>query len=151
MSARPAALGPVPGTADASADRFPLPPEMRARIVAQARAEAPQECCGMIAGPLGRPERLYALTNAAASPTFYQVDDAELFRVWRDIDERGWEVLAIYHSHPASAAYPSATDIELAAWPDAVYLICSLADSAAPDLRGFRIVDGRITEVEITG
>ena len=126
-----------------------LPVAMRDEIVAHARREAPRECCGLIAGRDGRATRLYRLVNSEPGVTRYRVDDAELFRVYRDLDGRGEDVLAIYHSHPATPAFPSPTDVALAAWPDAFYVICSLADPAAPVVRAYRIVDGRIAEAEV--
>ncbi len=122
-------------------DRLTLPAAMRERIVAHARAEAPRECCGLIAGEGGALVELIPLTNDAPGIDVYRIDDAELYRVYRDLDGRGQEIAAIYHSHPTSAAYPSAADVDLALWPDACYLICLIADVDRPDLRGFRIVD----------
>ena len=74
----------------------------------------------------------------------------ELLRIYREIEDRGWEVAGIYHSHPRSAPYPSPTDVELAFWPDALYLIISLAEAANPRVRAYRIVDGQIQEEELT-
>ena len=125
-----------------------LPAAMRDEIVAHARSEAPRECCGLIAGRAGRATKLYRLVNLEPGVTRYRVDDAELFRVYRDLDDRGEDVLAIYHSHPATSAFPSPTDVALAAWPDAFYVICSLAGPEAPVVRAFHIVDGVITEAE---
>ena len=126
-----------------------LPPEMRAEIVAHALADAPRECCGLIAGKVGEATRLHRLSNLEPGTDFYRVDDAELYALTRRLDAAGEDVWAIYHSHPTSPAEPSTSDIELAAWPDAVYLICSLAIPGNPALRGFRIVDGTVTEVEL--
>lgn len=126
-----------------------LPVAMHDEIVAHARAEAPRECCGIIAGRDGRATRLYRLMNVEPGVTRYRVDDAELFRVYHDLNDRGEDVLVIYHSHPATPAYPSPTDLDLAAWPDAFYVICSLAAPEAPVVRAFHIVDGRIAEAEI--
>ena len=81
--------------------------------------------------------------------TRYRIDDAELYALYREIEAREEEILAIYHSHPATPAYPSATDVALAFWPDANYVICSLADPERPVLRAFRIVDEQISEVAI--
>lgn len=126
-----------------------LPAAMRDEIVAHARAEAPRECCGVIAGQDGRPIQLYRLTNLERGTDLYRIDDTELYRVYRELDKRGCEILAIYHSHPVSPAYPSRTDVDLAFWSEAFYLICSLAVPGSPDIRAFRIVDERISEVEI--
>jgi proteasome lid subunit RPN8/RPN11 len=130
---------------------FPLPETMRAAIVAHARREAPRECCGIIAGGNGVPERLYETRNIAEGNRLYEIDPQELIELeFRELPMRGTEIIAIYHSHPESPAYPSPTDVALAFWPGAVYLICSLADASQPDVRGFRIRDGQIIEVPLT-
>ena len=115
-------------------------------IIAHAREDAPNECCGILAGADGRVERLYRATNIEHSPYRYNVDPKELLRVYREIEDQGWALLGIYHSHTATEAYPSPTDARLAGWPDAVYLIVSLQEPQRPVLRGFRINDGSITE-----
>ncbi len=119
---------------------------LRDEIIAHAQAELPRECCGVIAGRAGRATRLYRLTNLEAGNRLYRVDDTELYRVYREIEDQGGELLAIYHSHPASPPYPSATDVSLAFWAEAYYIICSLTDPAAPEVRAFHIRDERITE-----
>lgn len=118
-------------------------------IVDQARAEYPNEACGLLAGTDGRATRCFPMTNAERSPVIYRMEPAEQLRVFRQIEEAGLELVAIYHSHTRSPAYPSATDVSLAYYPEAVYLIVSLADPEQPDLRGFRIVDGKVSEVEL--
>ena len=118
-------------------------------IISHAREEAPNECCGIIAGNDGHATKLYRAINAEASPYRYNVDPKDLLRIYRDLDDRDWDVLGIYHSHTHTEAYPSPTDVRLAAWPEAYYLIVSLADEAKPDLRAFRITDGQVTEEEL--
>jgi proteasome lid subunit RPN8/RPN11 len=120
-------------------------------IAAHATAERPNECCGMLGGKDGTATTLYRARNAFASPLRYRVDDRDLFRiVEREIPDAGEELLAIYHSHPNSEAYPSQTDINLAdGWPDPLYLICSLADPERPLTRAFSIRDGAVAEVEL--
>lgn len=118
-------------------------------IIAHAREEAPNECCGIIAGQNGRAVKLFRAINSEASSYRYNVHSQDLFRIHREIEGSGWDLLAIYHSHTQTEAYPSPTDIELAAWPDARYLIVSLADDANPVLHAFRIVDGRVSEEEL--
>ena len=140
---------PAPPTS--SPETFSLPSEMRQRIIEHARREDPRECCGIIGGVAGRATELHELTNLEPGFDRYLIDDAELFRVYRDLDERGAEIVAIYHSHPISPAYPSATDVALAFWPDAHYLICSLEHPHHPVIRAFRIVDAAIREVALTG
>jgi proteasome lid subunit RPN8/RPN11 len=118
-------------------------------IITHAREDAPNECCGIIAGIDGMAANLYRAVNAEASPYRYNVDPKDLLRIHRDLEQRGWDVLGIYHSHTHTEAYPSPTDVRLAAWPEAYYLIVSLADDANPILRAFRIHDSEVTEEEI--
>ena len=118
-------------------------------IIAHAREDTPNECCGIIAGRDGRAEQLYRAINAEASPYRYNVDPKDLLRIYRDIDGNGWDVLVIYHSHTHTEAYPSPTDVRLAAWPEAHYVIVSLQDDANPVLRAFRIQDGQVSEEEL--
>jgi proteasome lid subunit RPN8/RPN11 len=120
------------------------------QIVAHAREEIPNECCGMVAGADGRATRVYRARNAEASPLRYTIHPQDQFRITMEIEERGEEIAAIYHSHTKSPAEPSQTDINLAAnWPDPLYLICSLAEPEAPDVRGFAIRDGYVDEVPL--
>jgi proteasome lid subunit RPN8/RPN11 len=127
-----------------------IPAQMRDEIVAHARAEAPNECCGMIGARDGQATSLYRARNAEESPLRYVVHPQDQFRIMEDMDERGEELGAIYHSHTKSPAYPSQTDINLAeGWPDPVYVICSIADDDSPELRGFAIRDDRVEEVEL--
>jgi len=118
-------------------------------IIAQARQEAPNECCGVLAGRDGRVEKLFRAVNAEKSPYRYNVDPRDLLRIYRECDAKGWDFLAIYHSHTHTEAYPSPTDVRLAAWPDSTYIIVSLADPENPVLRAFRIQDGRVSEEEL--
>jgi proteasome lid subunit RPN8/RPN11 len=124
-------------------------------IVAHARQDHPDEACGVIAGPAGsdRPERLVPMVNAERSPTFYRFDSLEQLAVWREMDERDEEPVVIYHSHPATEAYPSRTDVTYAGEPTAHYVVVSTRDPDQIELRSFRIVDGEVTEeeVQITG
>jgi proteasome lid subunit RPN8/RPN11 len=118
-------------------------------IVAHAREEAPNECCGLIAGVDGHATRVYRARNSEQSPFRYVVDPGDQIRIMDEIDGTGEELVGIYHSHTRSAAYPSQTDVNLAeGWPDPLYLICSLAD-ADPDVRAFAIRDGGIEEVAL--
>ena len=122
------------------------------KIVAHARADYPDEACGMITGPAGsdRPERFIAMLNAARSPTFYEFDSTELIRVWREMEDRDEDPVVIYHSHTATEAYPSRTDIELAAVPEAHYVLVSVRDENAIEFRSYRIGDGEVTEEPVT-
>jgi [CysO sulfur-carrier protein]-S-L-cysteine hydrolase len=117
-------------------------------MVAHARADHPDEACGVIAGPerSDRPERHIAMINAERSPTFYRFESGEQLRVWRQM-EAGDEVpVVIYHSHTATEAYPSRTDISYASEPDAHYVLISTRDPQHHELRSYRIVDGVVTE-----
>jgi [CysO sulfur-carrier protein]-S-L-cysteine hydrolase len=115
------------------------------QIVAQARAEAPNECCGIIGTRDGSAVSLYPVRNAAASPLRYEIDPREQLRVFEALDDEELEVGAIYHSHTRSAPEPSQTDINLAFYPDAVYVIVGVAGEE-DDVRAWRIVDGQVSE-----
>jgi proteasome lid subunit RPN8/RPN11 len=117
-------------------------------MIAHAREDAPNECCGIIAGAGGRATRLYRAINAEASPYRYSVEPKDLLRIHREVDNNDWDFLAIYHSHTHTEAYPSPTDVRLAAWPDAYYVLVSLKDPE-PVVRAFRITDGTVTEEPI--
>jgi proteasome lid subunit RPN8/RPN11 len=121
------------------------------KIVAHARADHPDEACGVIAGPAGtgRPARFIPMLNAERSPTFYRFDSAEQFQVWREMDERDEEPVVIYHSHTATEAYPSRTDISYASEPGAHYVLVSTREPDRAEFRSFRILDGVVTEEEV--
>jgi len=117
-------------------------------MVEHARAEAPNECCGMVATSDGQAVKVYRAVNAAASPLRYEIDGAEQYRIQMDIDDAGHDLGAIYHSHTRSKPYPSQTDINLAFYPEALYVIVGLAGEE-PDVRAFYIRDGQVTEAEL--
>ena len=121
---------------------------LQAKILAHARADHPDEACGIIAGPAGsdRPERFISMLNAERSPTFYRFDSLEQLHVWREMDERDEEPVVIYHSHTATEAYPSRTDISYAMEPGAHYVLVSTRDPVEDEFRSFRIMDGEVTE-----
>ncbi|HEX2315724.1 MAG TPA: M67 family metallopeptidase [Thermomonospora sp.] len=121
------------------------------KIVAHARADHPDEACGVVAGPAGsdRPTRFVPMTNAERSPTFYRFDSMEQLRVWREMDDNDEEPVVIYHSHTATEAYPSRTDVSYASEPNAHYVLVSTRDPDTEEFRSFRIVDGEITEEEV--
>jgi [CysO sulfur-carrier protein]-S-L-cysteine hydrolase len=124
------------------------------RIVAHARADHPDEACGVVAGPegTGRPERFIPMLNAARSPTFYEFDSGDLLKLYRELDDNDEVPAIIYHSHTATEAYPSRTDITYANEPGAHYVLVSTADTddAGPfQFRSFRIVDGKVEEEEV--
>jgi proteasome lid subunit RPN8/RPN11 len=115
------------------------------RIVEQARAEAPNECCGIIAAQDGRAVAVHPARNAAASPLRYEMDGMEQYRIQSAIEDAGHELGAIYHSHTKTEPKPSQTDINLAFYPEALYVIVGVA-SGEPEIRAFRIVDGEVSE-----
>ena len=120
-------------------------------MVAHAREDLPNECCGMVAGRDGEATEVIRVENAAASPLRYEMDPKAQYEAWKSIEDEGKELLAIYHSHTKSAAYPSQTDVNQAvAWPDQVYVIVSLADEDAPDVKGYFLKDLRIADAEIS-
>ena len=129
-----------------------ISPELRAKIIAHARADHPDEACGVIAGPAGsdRPGRFIPMLNAERSPTFYRFDSMEQLRVWREMDDRDEEPVVIYHSHTATEAYPSRTDVSYASEPEAHYVLVSTRDPDTEEFRSFRILDGVVTEEQVT-
>ena len=133
------------------ASMLTIAPGLHAKIIAHARADHPDEACGVIAGPAGsdRPERFIPMLNAERSPTFYRFDSMEQFRVWQEMDQRDEEPVVIYHSHTATEAYPSRTDISYASEPGAHYVLVSTRDPDVAEFRSFRIVDGTVTEEEV--
>src|SRR4051812_30380612 len=122
--------------------------ELLDEVIAHARADAPNECCGLIATRDGAAVAVHRARNAAASPLRYEMDGMEQYRIQTAIDDAGLELGAIYHSHTRSAPYPSQTDINLAFYPDALYLIVGLAGDE-PEVRAYRIVDGQVAEREL--
>jgi proteasome lid subunit RPN8/RPN11 len=125
-----------------------IPRELRDKIVAHARADHPDEACGVIAGPAGsdRPERFIAMENAERSPTFYRFDSGEQFLIWQQMDDNDEEPVVIYHSHTATEAYPSRTDISYASEPQAHYVLVSTRDDDEAEFRSYRILDGVVSE-----
>jgi len=129
--------------------------DIRDAIIAHAKQDHPNEACGVVAGPEGtdRPERFVPMLNAAASPTFYEFEPTDLLGLYREMDSRDEEPVVIYHSHTATEAYPSRTDIGLAQEPNAHYVLVSTREhgnSPGPvELRSYRIVDGEVTEEDV--
>src|ERR1700730_11252550 len=122
--------------------------ELHDELVAHARADAPNECCGVIASRDGQAVKVYRAENAAASPLRYEIDGAEQYRIQMAIDDEGLDLGAIYHSHTRSAPYPSQTDINLAFYPDALYVIVGLAGDE-PEVRAYEIRDGQVNDAEL--
>jgi proteasome lid subunit RPN8/RPN11 len=117
-------------------------------IVDHARRDHPDEACGVVAGPAGsdRPERFIPMLNAARSPTFYEFDSADLLRLYKEMDANDEEPVVVYHSHTATEAYPSRTDISYASEPNAHYVLVSTREPDQVEFRSFRIVGGAVTE-----
>jgi proteasome lid subunit RPN8/RPN11 len=120
-------------------------------IVAHARRDHPDEACGVVAGPAGSDQavRFVEMTNAERSPTFYRFDSAEQFRVWREMDDNDEEPVVVYHSHTATEAYPSRTDVSYASEPGAHYVLVSTREPDDVEFRSYRILDGEVTEEEV--
>lgn len=132
-----------------------IPRNLADEIVAHARRDHPDEACGVVAGPAGSdsPQRFVPMLNAARSPTFYEFDSLDLLRLYRDMDDRGEEPVVIYHSHTATEAYPSRTDVSYAQEPHAHYVLVSTRECGNGDgpveFRSFRIVDGEVSEEDV--
>ena len=116
-----------------------LPRPLAQELVAHAIADLPNECCGMISGQGSAAAAVHRAANTEASPFMYVMDPQEQLRIMNEIDAAGDDLVAIYHSHTRSAAYPSRTDVELAFFAETLYLIVSIADRDAPEIRAFRI------------
>ena len=126
------------------------------QIVSHAKADHPDEACGVVAGAIGSdiPERFIPMVNAARSTTFYEFDSTDLLKLYREMDDRDEEPVIIYHSHTATEAYPSRTDVALAGEPGAHYVLVSTREhgqeAGAVEFRSYRIVDGVVTEEEVS-
>lgn len=119
-------------------------------ILAHAREDLPNECCGMIGGREGEATRVVRVENAAASPLRYEMDPQGQYDALKAIEEAGEDLVAIYHSHTRSAAYPSQTDVnEAVMWPEQIYVIVSLEDDEAPDLKAYSLKDMKIADVDL--
>ena len=126
-----------------------LPSSFVDEMIAHAQEDVPNECCGIIAGKDGQAVKLYRARNAEASPYRYSVEPKDLFRIHRECEDIGLDFLVLYHSHTASPAYPSPTDVRLAYWPECFYAVISLQDPQNPLVRTFRIQDGEVQEEEL--
>lgn len=122
--------------------------ELYDQLIAHAHAEAPNECCGMVASADGRAVKIHPAENAAASPLRYEIDGKQQLEILDAIEDAGHDLGAIYHSHTRTAPEPSQTDINLAFYPDSLYLIVGIAN-AEPEVRAWRIVDGQVSEAEL--
>lgn len=119
-------------------------------MVAHARQDLPNECCGMVGGTDGTASVVIPVVNSAASPLRFEMDPQGQYNALKAIEDEGKEMLAIYHSHTKSAAFPSQTDVNQAVnWPDAIYLIVSLEDPESPVVKGYWLKDLKIADVEL--
>jgi proteasome lid subunit RPN8/RPN11 len=125
-----------------------IPKTLYDEMLAHANAEHPNECCGLLTGKQNRVTKLYRMTNTHHSPVSYFMEPKEQFAVFKEMRAEGTELLVIYHSHPHTVAYPSKTDVGLAYYPEALYIIISLENRQAPVVKSYRIVEGRITPEE---
>lgn len=126
-----------------------IPPSIHDEIIRQASEAFPEEMCGILAARDGVAQKAYAIKNVSESPVIFKMDSQEQLAAMLDLEDQGWELGAIYHSHPRTPAYPSQTDVQLAFYPEALTIIISLADRARPTMRAFRIEDGEIGEETI--
>ncbi|HEY7270439.1 MAG TPA: M67 family metallopeptidase [Dehalococcoidia bacterium] len=135
-----------------------LPVAMVDEMVAHARDDLPNEACGVILGKEGVAAKLYRARNSEASPYRYSIDPRDILKFTREADDEGLEFLVIYHSHVASAAYPSPTDVRLSQWPsepptdlypDVYYVLVSLADRDKPEVRAYKISGGVVSEATL--
>lgn len=126
-----------------------IPSQIKSEMIAHAIDGLPNEACGLLAGVGSRVERFFAMRNADDSPVTYRLDPKEQLHVFNEIEDRGWELLGIFHSHTHTEAYPSATDRRQAFYPEAHYVLVSLTDRDAPDLRAYTMRDGEVQEQEM--
>jgi len=127
-----------------------IAPALVDEMVEHARADLPNECCGMVGGADGEARVVIPVVNSAASPLRFEMDPQGQYNALKAIEDDGMEMLAIYHSHTKSAAYPSQTDVNQAVnWPDAIYLIVSLQDADAPDVKAYWLKDLKIADAEL--
>ena len=136
--------------------KLTIPTSIYGEMVEHCRKGLPNEACGFLAGRDQKAEKIYKLTNAARSPVYYRPADKEMLAAMNDIEDNEMELVAIFHSHVASPAYPSPTDIREAHYPDSVYIVVSLSNAIEPDARGYLIQkedwrdsDGRVEEIEL--
>jgi proteasome lid subunit RPN8/RPN11 len=126
-----------------------IPKDLLKKILDHCRMAFPNEACGILSGKGGQVSRIYAVTNIEPSPVSYFMDPGEQLRVQKEMRERGERMMAIFHSHPQSPAYPSAKDIKLAFYDDAVYMIVGLSGSGAGEIRAFTIIEGNVSDIGI--
>ena len=128
---------------------FNLDKKYADEMIAHARAEAPNECCGILAGVNDRVIKLYRTTNTERSPYRYRIEPREMLAIYKEIQENRWKLLGAYHSHTHTEAYPSPTDMKSIVLPGSIYFIISLSDPDQVVIRGFHIIEGKITETQV--
>ena len=128
---------------------FLIEKRFHAEMIEHALEDDTIECCGILAGSNGIIHKLFRMTNVEHSPYRFSWDSKELIKVWNEMEDAAWNHRAVYHSHIMSEAYPSSTDVRLAAWPEAYYIVISLIDKENPEMKAFRIVDGTVSEEEL--
>lgn len=126
-----------------------LPKSCYEEVLAHCRRDFPKEACGILAGRDGVVEQVYTMTNVEHSAISYQMDPKEQLQLMKRMRQADQQMLAIYHSHTASAAYPSPVDVSLAVYPEVAYVLVSLKEQARPEMASYRIVDGTITADDI--
>ena len=131
-------------------DALSIPAEIFDRMLDHCRRSLPDEGCGLLAGLENSITHIYEMPNSDPSPVSYFMDPSAQFRVMKEMREKGLVLSAIFHSHPGSPAYPSPKDISLAFYEEAVYLIVGFADPGTPEVRGYRIVGGKVSEVKVS-
>ena len=122
---------------------------IKATLISHAIREMPNECCGILASKNGVAVKHYPITNIEQSPYRYSMDGKQVLKAYNEIEDNGWDLGVIYHSHTHTPAYPSATDVRLATWPDAEYILISLMNPENPQIQNFRIVEGEIFEASL--
>jgi [CysO sulfur-carrier protein]-S-L-cysteine hydrolase len=126
-----------------------IPKSLLDEVIAHALEDAPNECCGMIASRDGAAVAVHRARNAAASPLRYEIDGKEQYELQTAIEDAGLDLGAIYHSHTRSDPYPSQTDINLAFYPESLYVIVGVKDPDAPEVKAYRIEDGQVSEARL--
>jgi proteasome lid subunit RPN8/RPN11 len=129
--------------------KFVLPRPYYNQILAHLQAEYPLEACGILAGTAGEIIHVYPIENRLHSPVVYEMEPQQQLAAMLEIEDKGWEMTAVYHSHPQGPETPSATDVAQAYYPDVIQLIVSLRQRSQPVMRAFRIENGRVSEMEI--
>jgi proteasome lid subunit RPN8/RPN11 len=130
-------------------DEVIVPREFINRMLSHGRSTYPDEACGILAGAGNAATAMYEATNTESSPVSYQIDPQELFLIMKEMRNKGMRIVAIYHSHPYSPPYPSPTDVKLAFYADAAYIIAGFSDRDKPEVKAFEIIDGKVREIGI--